>query len=700
MRTHAESGRLPGVPAERHRRSGWPARLAAATVAGLALVAVGLVALPAAAAGSTLYVNASAACPGSGTQAAPYCTIKSAADTAQPGDTVRVAAGTYAETVVPTSSGTSGSPTVYQGDPGATVRAGTYGFQIASKSWITVRGFTITDTVKEGILVSGSDHITITGNRVTSAGTPAEGQIAQGIDLSSTNDSTVSGNVTDHNSEAGIQLSSGSTRNQVVGNDSSANDRGYVRAAPGIDVRAPGNSVIGNRAHDNSDTGIQSYSGAGNTLVANNLAWGNGDHGIDNLNAAGQRIIGNTVYDNVTAGINVEGSSTRATIANNVSVDNGYNIGQDPQRTKGNIRVDSNSTSGTTANYNLVYLSTPYVMYVWGSGSYSSLAAFKAATGQEANGIQADPRFVNAGAGDFHLGAGSPATDSANSGVSGQQSSDADGNPRVDDPGVANTGAGARAYDDRGALERQGASPPPANQPPVAALSVAPGSGPAPLTVTADASGSSDPDGTVVSYRFDFGDGAVVGPQTGASATHTYTAAANRTVTVTVTDDDGATDTAAASVTVTGGGGGGGGNLVGNPGFETDLTGWSATGVTRVAGGHSGSWAAQVATSSGSCTLNDSPNWVGSTSAGTYNGSLWVRADTGGATVKLRFREYRGSALVGSATTTATLGTGWQQVQVAYTVGTAGSTLDFNAYVSSPPAGTCFYADDASITGP
>jgi hypothetical protein len=28
----------------------------------------------------------------------------------------------------------------------------------------------------------------------------------------------------------------------------------------------------------------------------------------------------------------------------------------------------------------------------------------------------------------------------------------------------------------------------------------------------------------------------------------------------------------------------------------------------------------------------------------------------------------------------------------------AESSLDFNAYVSSAPAGTCFYADDASIT--
>jgi hypothetical protein len=137
-------------------------------------------------------------------------------------------------------------------------------------------------------------------------------------------------------------------------------------------------------------------------------------------------------------------------VANNVSVDNGI----DSPRTKGNIRVDSTSVSGTTVNFNLVFLRTSATAYTWKTTGYRSLAAFRAATGQEARGIQAEPRFVGAGAGDFRLGAGSPAVDSANSGVSGQQATDADGRPRTDDPGVANTGAGPRRYDDRGALER------------------------------------------------------------------------------------------------------------------------------------------------------------------------------------------------------------------------------------------------------
>jgi hypothetical protein len=41
-------------------------------------------------------------------------------------------------------------------------------------------------------------------------------------------------------------------------------------------------------------------------------------------------------------------------------------------------------------------------------------------------------------------------------------------------------------------------------------------------------------------------------------------------------------------------------------------------------------------------------------------------------------------------------------VTVSYTITAPGSTLDFNAYLSSAdaPPGTCFYADDAAVLLP
>jgi PKD repeat protein len=88
----------------------------------------------------------------------------------------------------------------------------------------------------------------------------------------------------------------------------------------------------------------------------------------------------------------------------------------------------------------------------------------------------------------------------------------------------------------------------PPNQPPTASFVVSPSSGEVPLTVGFDASASNDPDGTVVSWGWDFGDGAT---GTGVSVSHAYTVVGAYTATLTVTDDDGALSTATATITVT-----------------------------------------------------------------------------------------------------------------------------------------------------
>ncbi len=63
-----------------------------------------------------------------------------------------------------------------------------------------------------------------------------------------------------------------------------------------------------------------------------------------------------------------------------------------------------------------------------------------------------------------------------------------------------------------------------------------------------DGSASSDPDGAVVSYHWDFGDGSA---GTGATASHAYVSAGSYTVTLTVTDNDGATGQDTSTVAVT-----------------------------------------------------------------------------------------------------------------------------------------------------
>jgi PKD repeat protein len=72
------------------------------------------------------------------------------------------------------------------------------------------------------------------------------------------------------------------------------------------------------------------------------------------------------------------------------------------------------------------------------------------------------------------------------------------------------------------------------------------------LPVTFSASGSKDADGTIESYKWDFGDGSPDG--SGSEVSHVYTTSDNYTVTLTVRDNDGLTGTDTASAVIAAGG--------------------------------------------------------------------------------------------------------------------------------------------------
>ena len=90
-------------------------------------------------------------------------------------------------------------------------------------------------------------------------------------------------------------------------------------------------------------------------------------------------------------------------------------------------------------------------------------------------------------------------------------------------------------------------SPADSNQAPVATFTATPPTGTAPLSVFFDATGSSDPDGTIVSYAWDFGDGNI---GTGDTTSYVFTTAGTYDVRLIVTDDSAATDTFNVSVVV------------------------------------------------------------------------------------------------------------------------------------------------------
>jgi hypothetical protein len=123
------------------------------------------------------------------------------------------------------------------------------------------------------------------------------------------------------------------------------------------------------------------------------------------------------------------------------------------------IRVCKGCQAGTTMDYDVVNAARGSAIS-WNGSSYSSLASFTAATGQEAHGIWAPAGFEDPVNGNLSLEPGSPAVDSAltgtlttPSGSTALPATDAWSGRRVDDAATANTGGGPISYADRGAYE-------------------------------------------------------------------------------------------------------------------------------------------------------------------------------------------------------------------------------------------------------
>ena len=116
-------------------------------------------------------------------------------------------AGTYNENVTVSSSGTATAPVNFVAEPGEDARItggsgnATNGFYISAAATSRSRDSTWTGTTSDGIVVKNSSNITLRGNHVSYSGQPAQGKLAKGIRVDGTNDSVVSTNTVDHNTD-------------------------------------------------------------------------------------------------------------------------------------------------------------------------------------------------------------------------------------------------------------------------------------------------------------------------------------------------------------------------------------------------------------------------------------------------------------------------------------------------------------------
>ena len=403
-----------------------------------------------------------------------YPTIQSALDAAAAGDIVEVAAGTYFEKLVFTNSGdpvqgpitlraASGVRPVLDG----TGVSGANMVLIDSKSHVRVEGFEIRNNtgVKDGsgIRVIGSGTgIEIRDNEIhhilgrnamgiTVYGTdpiPIDGLIISGNSIHDCEPArsealTVNGNVTNFEISAnvvrdvnniGIDMIGGETDIQpnpaLVARNGLVRGNTVLRArssygggfAAGIYVDGGRNIVIENNLVRECDLGLEigaenSGTVATGIVVRNNVLASNDKAGIafggyaaSVGRADGNVFRGNTLVDNVRAGSQAGGE---AEIWIQYASDNSVQGNIVVAGSEGRFISSYAGSHNNSFDYNLYFFpgDPGAAAFVLNDTAYAGLAAWRAGTGQDGSSIFADPLFVDAGSGDFHVSAVSPAVD-------------------------------------------------------------------------------------------------------------------------------------------------------------------------------------------------------------------------------------------------------------------------------------------------
>lgn len=296
----------------------------------------------------------------------------------------------------------------------------------------TIKDNTIYGNSYAGISVgTGNDQVVITGNTVYGH---TGYYFAAGIDVRAVG-TLVTGNTVHHNS-IGIYTAGGSS---VVGNSVSASTRIGIwvegTGAQAIDntvfnnevgIQASewnafysGGTAIGNRVYGNT-TGVALY---GNTQALRNTIYAN-TVGVDLTGTSGALVSNNLVYGNTEAGIKLAYSNNQAQLQGNtvyqLTGDAVRNDGSENTKLRNNIlwaasgytiRIAVGGQAGFQSDYNDLLASAAGKLVLWGSTEINSRQAWYYLLGQDQHSISADPQFIDATGGNFHVALGSPTID-------------------------------------------------------------------------------------------------------------------------------------------------------------------------------------------------------------------------------------------------------------------------------------------------
>ena len=419
-----------------------------------------------------------------------FSTIQAGLNAAQAGDTVRVRQATYAEKLVFPRSGDAGNGyitlTAFPGDAPIVDGTGVPGDNlvlIEDRSYLRLIGFELRNNlgVNDGsgvrILGAGS-HLEIRGNRIHdvrgrdamgitvygTASTPIAELIIDGNEIydcepfrsealtlnGNVSDFQVTNNVVRDVNNIGIDFIGGETdiqpdpskvarnglcRGNTVlrANQQGGGFAGGIYVDGGRDITIENNLVVG------ADLGIEiGAENAGivtqNIIVRNNVLAGNLKTGLvfGGFQASVGRVknsqfLHNTTWHNDTAGAGfgelwIQYAEDN-TLRDNLFVSAAQNL----------LLLSEAGNVNNGLDYNLFFTGgSGTAQFTWNGTSYAGFAAYRAGSGADAHSLFADPLLVDAAAGDFHLGATSPAVEAGDPAfVAASGETDLDGAARV-----------------------------------------------------------------------------------------------------------------------------------------------------------------------------------------------------------------------------------------------------------------------------
>jgi parallel beta-helix repeat protein len=236
-------------------------------------------------------------------------------------------------------------------------------------NYITIDGWIIRNSGKNGIQINDSNYITISNSTIHS-------NRDNGIFVNtSSSNITIFQNTINSNSDHGLVFyQSATVSSNIFYSNAGGGQIGAYDSSSSGDV-----TITNNIIHSASNIGIQLANVTSSTANSRNFS-----------------VINNTFYNtqNISLKISFYSDNGSYIVTNNI-----FSI------TSGQIFhfLDA-SVNKITSNYNNLYNSSAYIGQ-WGVNNYSTFSSWKAATSQDANSISSDPLFVSttSGAEDFHL---------------------------------------------------------------------------------------------------------------------------------------------------------------------------------------------------------------------------------------------------------------------------------------------------------